>query len=75
MREYIPPPTPKQIAELRRRQIKAAIWIGAIPLLVFVLMVFGYSDAAPDWMRRATIELDSFLGSPIWSLLDPRGGK
>jgi hypothetical protein len=69
---YVPPPTPQQRAEMRRQRIKALIWIGAIPLLLFVLMVFGYSDLAPDFMRKATIELDAMFGSPVWSILDPR---
>jgi hypothetical protein len=72
MREYVPPPTPQEIAALRRRQIKAAIWIGAVPLLAFVVMAYGYSDAAPGWLRSAVIEIDGWLGSPVWSLLDPR---
>jgi hypothetical protein len=73
MRQYVPPPTPKQAAEIRATRIKAAIWIAAIPLLLFVLMAFGYSDAAPAWMRRAVIEIDAMFGSPVWSILDPRG--
>jgi hypothetical protein len=72
MPQYVPPPTPKEIADLRRRQIRAAIWIGAIPLLIFVAMAYGYSDAAPAWMRRAVIEIDGYFGSPVWSILDPR---
>jgi hypothetical protein len=35
-------------------------------------MAVGYSDAAPAWLRRATIEIDAMFGSPVWSLLDPR---
>jgi hypothetical protein len=72
MRNYVPPPTPKQAAEIRAWRIKAMIWIVAIPFAVFALMAIGYSDLAPNWLRRATIELDATLGSPVWSLLDPR---
>jgi hypothetical protein len=72
MRNYVPPPTPKQTAEMRAWRIKAIIWIVAIPFAVFTLMAIGYSDVAPGWLRRATIEVDSFFGSPVWSLLDPR---
>jgi len=75
MRQHIPPPTPKQAAEMRARRIKAAIWIAAAPFIVFALMAVGYSDLAPDWIRRATIELDATFGSPVWWLLDPRGGR
>ena len=73
MRNYVPPPTPKQAAEMRAWQIKAVIWLVAIPFAVFGLMAVGYSDAAPAWFRRAVIEVDAFFGSPVWSLLDPRG--
>ena len=72
MSRYTPPPDPKQIAESQRRMIKAALWIIAIPLLVFVLMAFGYSDAAPAFLRTLTIQLDALFGSPVWSILDPR---
>ena len=72
MSRYTPPPDPKQIAETQRRMIKATLWIIAIPLLVFVLMAFGYSDAAPAFLRTLTIQLDALFGSPVWSILDPR---
>ena len=72
MREYVPPPTPKQAAAIRAWRIKAAIWIGAIPFIVFVLMAIGYSDLVPTSVRRAVIELDALFGSPVWWLLDPR---
>ncbi len=72
MSRYTPPPSPKQIAESQRRMIKATLWIIAIPLLVFVLMAYGYSDAAPAFLRSLTIQLDALFGSPVWSILDPR---
>ena len=72
MRPYVPPPTPKQIAESQRRMIKVLIWTVAVPLLVFVLMAYGYSDAAPAFLRNFTIQLDALFGSPVWSILDPR---
>ncbi|HEY8267463.1 MAG TPA: hypothetical protein VIG34_02235 [Xanthobacteraceae bacterium] len=72
MRPYTPPPDPKQIAESQTRLIKAMLWIIAIPLLVFVIMAFGYSDAAPAFLRTLTIQLDALFGSPVWSILDPR---
>ena len=72
MSRYTPPPTPKQIAESQTRLMKATLWIIAIPLLAFVLMAFGYSDAAPAFLRTLTIQFDALLGSPVWSILDPR---
>jgi hypothetical protein len=75
MPNYLPPPTPEQAARIRAQRIKAAVWIAAIPFIVFALMAIGYSDAAPAWVRRAVIEIDAMVGSPVWSILDPRGGK
>jgi hypothetical protein len=72
MRNYVPPPTPKQAAEIRAWRIKALIWVVAIPFAVFGLMAVGYSDLAPTWFRRAVIQIDAIFGSPVWSLLDPR---
>jgi hypothetical protein len=72
MRDYVPPPTPKQIADARAWRIKAIIWILAIPFIVFSLMAIGYSDLAPNWVRQAVIQIDGLFGSPVWSLLDPR---
>lgn len=72
MSRYTPPPNPKQVAETQTRLIKATLWIVATPLLVFVLMAYGYSDAAPAFLRSFTIQLDALFGSPVWSILDPR---
>ena len=72
MSRYTPPPDPKQIAESQARLMKATLWIIAIPLLIFVVMAFGYSDAAPAFLRTLTIQLDALFGSPVWSILDPR---
>jgi hypothetical protein len=57
---------------MRNQRIKALIWIGAIPLLLFVLMVIGHSDLAPAPVRKLVIEIDALFGSPVWSILDPR---
>lgn len=72
MRPSLPPPTPKEAAAIRAQRIKAMIWITAIPFIVFALMAVGYSDLAPDWVRRVVIEIDAMFGSPVWSILDPR---
>jgi hypothetical protein len=72
MSRYTPPPDPKQIAESQSRMIKATLWIIAVPLLVFAIMAFGYSDAAPAFLRTLTIQIDGYFGQPVWSILDPR---
>ena len=57
--------SPKQAAEDRARR-RAALYgiVLAIPL-IFVLLVFGYSDQAPAALRSATITLDQALGYPL----------
>lgn len=52
-------------ARMRRRLVGIAF---AIPL-AFVVMAFGYSDQAPDFLRNAIITIDRALGYPIMGLL------
>ena len=40
----------------------------AIPIIV-VLMMFGYSDQAPAWLRSLVVSLDGALGFPVLSLI------
>ena len=69
---HIPPPTPKQRAEMRTQRIKALFWICAIPFILIALMAIGYRDLAPAPVRKLVIEIDALFGSPVWSILDPR---
>ncbi len=69
-----PPPTyrnPKQAAEHRAYMIRVILWLAAIPPLLFLLMVYGYSDQAPAFLRQFTAQLDGALGQPVWSLIAP----
>ena len=75
MATYVPPPTPKQAAEMRARRNSALLWLAAIPPIIFLLMAFGYSDYAPAPVRQLTIQIDGAFGSPVWSILDPRRGR
>ena len=70
---YLPPKIPNPKADLarRKRMISTALWLAAIPPLIFMLMVFGYSDQAPGLLRDATIAIDTALGSPVWGLIGP----
>ena len=71
----MPPPhvpkyvSPKQAAEDRARRRAAIYWIVIAIPLIFVLLVFGYSDQAPAMLRSATITLDQTFGYPIAKLL------
>lgn len=77
---HYPPrvPNPKKDAERRAQLISStlrwALWLGAIPPLLFLLMVYGYSDQAPAALREFTIAIDGFFGQPVWSIIGP-GGK
>lgn len=73
MPRYIPPPNAKEVAERQRRVIIALLWVLAIPPLAFALMVFGYSDQAPAFLRTLAINFDALFGSPVWSMLNPAG--
>jgi len=68
---YIPPQTPKQRAENRARILRAALWLAALPPLLFIVMAFGYSDQSPAWLRSATVQLDAMFGQPVWSIIAP----
>ena len=63
--------TPKQAAEHRAYMIRTILWLAAIPPLLFLLMVYGYSDQAPNFLRDFTTQLDAAFGRPIWSLIGP----
>jgi hypothetical protein len=61
--------SPKQAAEDRARRRAAIFWIALLLPLLFMLLVFGYSDQAPDALRNATIAFDRSIGQPIARLL------
>jgi hypothetical protein len=62
---------PKQAAEHRAYMTRTILWLAAIPPLVFLLMVFGYSDQAPAALRDLTAQLDAAFGRPVWSIIAP----
>ena len=73
MSQYPPPNyrNPKQAAEHRAYMIRVILWLAAIPPLLFMLMVYGYSDQAPAFLRDFTAQLDGAFGRPVWSLIAP----
>jgi hypothetical protein len=73
MSQYPPPNyrNPKQAAEHRSYMIRVVLWLAIIPPLLFLLMVFGYSDQAPVALRDFTVQLDAAFGRPVWSLIGP----
>jgi hypothetical protein len=71
----MPPPhvpkyvSPKQAAEDRARRRAAIYWIIVAIPVIFVLLVFGYSDQAPAVLRSTTITIDQTFGYPIAKML------
>jgi hypothetical protein len=57
--------SPKQAAEDRARRRAALYWIVLAIPLIFMLLLFGYSDQAPAALRSITITLDQTFGYPI----------
>lgn len=70
MAPYVPPYiSPKQRAENRARWIRFAYGTAvAIPVAI-ALMMFGYSDQAPRWLREFVTSLDASLGFPVLWLI------
>jgi hypothetical protein len=61
--------SPKEQAESRARWIRFAYWVAvAIPATIALIM-FGYSDQAPAWLRAFTVSLDAMFGFPVLWLI------
>ena len=61
--------SPEERAENRVRWMRFAYLVTvAIPLIGLVMM-YGYSDQAPSWLRDFTVNLDAAFGFPILSLI------
>jgi len=70
MAPYVPPyVSPKQRAENRARLIRFAIWTAVAIPAVIALMMLGYSDQAPGWLREFVISLDAIFGFPVLWLI------
>jgi hypothetical protein len=70
MAPYVPRyVSPKERAENRARWLRFAYWVAvAIPATI-ALMMFGYSDQAPSWLRDLTVSLDATFGFPVLGLI------
>ncbi len=61
--------SPKEKAENRARWRRFFYWMAvALPVLV-TLMLFGYSDQAPAWLRSLASQLDAVFGFPVLRLI------
>lgn len=66
--------SPQERAEQRARvrRFVYGVVIG-LPLL-FAVVMFGYSDQAPHWVRVFAVNVDAFFGQPVLSLIKARAG-
>ena len=75
MAPHVPPyVSPQERAEQRAR-VRRFIYGVAIGLpLLFAIVMFGYSDQAPHWVRVFAVNVDAFFGQPVLSLIKARAG-
>ncbi len=70
MPPYVPKyVSPKQAAEATARRRRIIYWTAIAIPLVILLLAYGYSDQAPEFLRRLTITIDGGLGLPILKLI------
>jgi hypothetical protein len=61
--------TPKERAESRARFIRFSVAVSVVIPVAVALMMFGYSDHAPAWLRDAVASADSAFGYPVLWLM------
>jgi hypothetical protein len=61
--------SPKERAENRARWRRFFYGAAVALPVVIMLMLFGYSDQAPHWLRAATEMLDAYFGYPVLRLI------
>jgi len=61
--------SPKERAENRARWVRFAYWVAVAVPATIALMMFGYSDQAPGWLREATVGLDETFGFLVLRLI------
>jgi hypothetical protein len=66
---YAPYVSPKQQAENRARWRRFIYGAAAAIAVLLALMLFGYTDQAPAWLRAATANVDAVVGFPVLRLI------
>lgn len=61
--------SPKERAENRARWLRFAYWVVVAIPATLALVMFGYSDQAPAWLREMAVSLDSAFGFPVLWLI------
>lgn len=61
--------SPKERADNRARRLRFAYWLAIVIPAAIALMIFGYSDQAPRWLREFSVSLDGVFGFPVLWLI------
>ena len=61
--------SPKERAENRARWLRFAYGVAVAFPATIALIMFGYSDQAPAWLRAFTASLDPMFGFPVLALI------
>ncbi len=70
MANYVPKyVSPKEAAQNRARLRARLYWVALGLPVLFALLVFGYSDQAPAFLRTVTTTIDRAFGYPILALI------
>ena len=66
--------SPQERAEQRARVLRFVFGVAVALPLLFAVVMFGYSDQAPHWIRVFAINVDAFFGQPVLALIKARAG-
>ena len=61
--------SPEEHAANRARLIRFVYWVAVLVPATIALMMVGYSDQAPRWLREVTVNLDAIFGFPVLWLI------
>jgi hypothetical protein len=61
--------TPKEKAAARADRLRFIYWAAVALPIIITLMLYGYSDQAPHWLRNATENVDAAIGYPVLRLI------
>ena len=66
--------SPQERAEQRARILRFVFGVAVALPLLFAVVMFGYSDQAPHWVRVFAVNVDAFFGQPVLALIKARAG-
>ena len=66
--------SPQERAEQRARVLRFLYGVAIGLPLLFAIVMYGYSDQAPYWVRVFAVNVDAFFGQPVLWLIKARAG-